>query len=680
MIRSHYMRACALATPFIALAVGLVATAMLFMRTSGYEQEFERLKLEQRAHAHIAAIQGGLDDVMLELQVVNQAFDIFNPISRRQFEAFSRLMLERFPYLQAFSTESFEMDGSRPQYKAVSQSDGDVTPMWTVRPEQRMDHTGRHQTFSVTMPILRSGPASQPRAVIGYTWAIVDTNALVANTLRTASLIDTAEVEISVYAGISTSPSDLVYHQKSSAHDNAVESLLPSFLRRTPIVISRTLDAAGVRWHVVATTHSAPFSPEALGSRLTLLAGILFSLMIGYWMHLQVSHARRIQHLVDERTTELLSINERLVHDIAARQQAEEDLRHAQQVLTVAQKLGHLGSWELDAASGKLQCSDELFRICGLEPQSFAPTIDGLLDIVHPDDRDATKRVLMATCDEGKDFRIESRIMHPDGSIRYMISVGEATHDQHGQLSKVAGSMLDITEQKQTELALRRSQEELRQLAAYQERIREDERKQIAREVHDALGSLLTGIKAYLSVSIERSASADRPADRLLTEACDLVDIASETVRELITELRPSVLDQLGIWEALRWYAEQIEKRTQIMCECLIDDSTLAVVMDPERSVAIFRIVQEALTNVLRHAQAWWVTIRATRQGNTIVIEVEDNGKGSDAASLRKGDSWGIVGMHERARYFGGEFEIVGTPGKGTVATLRLPLDSLITE
>lgn len=234
----------------------------------------------------------------------------------------------------------------------------------------------------------------------------------------------------------------------------------------------------------------------------------------------------------------------------------------------------------------------------------------------------------------------------------------------------------DISGRKRAELALRQSQEDLRKLAAHQETIREDERKRIAREVHDELGGLLTGIKAYVTVSAHRSSVAGAPPDKLLSDAAALIDSAIETVRRIITDLRPSVLDQLGVWAALEWYVGQIAERTGLDCRCDIDDALHGMLIDSERSTMLFRIVQEALTNVVRHADATRVTVRAAYHEGCVIIDIEDNGKGIEAERLLERDSWGILGMHERSHRFGGLVRINGKAGQGTVVTLRLPLDS----
>lgn len=355
-----------------------------------------------------------------------------------------------------------------------------------------------------------------------------------------------------------------------------------------------------------------------------------------------------------------------------------QDLLHAKYVLTVAQRVAHVGSWELDGATQEMQCSDELFRICGLEPQSVKPTLQFMLGLIHPADREAATAAIIATRDEGKEFRIQNRIVRPDGSIRHVVSVGEATRDKNGWVLKAIGALLDITEQKEAELALRQSQDQLRRLAAHQEHVREEERKHIARELHDELGSVLTGIKACLSVATERTTKGTVPIDSLLLEASDLTDQASGTMRKMITELRPSILDQLGVWDALHWIARQTENCGTLRCECIFTDAATTTPIDSDSSIALFRIAQEALTNVVRHAEASRVTICADRHGDSITLEIADNGKGNAMYNSPAATGWGIIGMQERARHLGGEFTLAGMPGKGTVASLHLPIHSSV--
>ena len=223
---------------------------------------------------------------------------------------------------------------------------------------------------------------------------------------------------------------------------------------------------------------------------------------------------------------------------------------------------------------------------------------------------------------------------------------------------------------------LEQAQRQLREVAAHQERIKEEERTRIAREIHDELGGVLTGIKSYLSFAIDSAQRGGLDADPHLIKASGLADSAIETVRRVITDLRPSVLDQLGIWAALEWYSDQFTTRTGIPCRIAIKDGIDddSVPMEPTRSTALFRILQESLTNISRHAAASNVDVQVQRDEQVIVVHIRDNGKGIAASDLLKPDAWGIAGMYERARYFGGAVEINPHRDGGTEIIVRMPL------
>ncbi|WP_084069201.1 response regulator [Paraburkholderia heleia] len=293
---------------------------------------------------------------------------------------------------------------------------------------------------------------------------------------------------------------------------------------------------------------------------------------------------------------------------------------------------------------------------------------------IHSDDLERVRAAFAARAGAHEPIRVEYRLIAKNGDVLWFRDENQAVFDDAGHQIFIQGILVDITQSKASEIALRHSREALRSLAAHQEAIKEDERKRIAQEIHDELGSLLTGIKAYVSVSVDRSVQAGHAPDPLLMDATRLADDAIEAVRRVITDLRPSVLDQLGVWEALEWYANQIEKRSDLVCECSIASDVVSVELGPERSTMLFRIVQETMTNVLRHAEASRVCVRATRSDDALLVAIADDGKGIEMEAL-KDQSWGILGMRERAYHFGGELTVSGRPGHGTSVLLTLPLE-----
>jgi signal transduction histidine kinase len=227
-------------------------------------------------------------------------------------------------------------------------------------------------------------------------------------------------------------------------------------------------------------------------------------------------------------------------------------------------------------------------------------------------------------------------------------------------------------ERRRAEERLRESHEQLRALSVYLQYVREEERTRIAREVHDELGQSLTGLKldlAWISGRLPRSQRV--LLDKLQTMA-DHVDSTIQSIRRIATELRPGILDDLGLVAALEWQANEFQNRTGILCNVTstLQDTSL----DSDLNTAFFRIFQETLTNIVRHANATRVDVNSTREGGMVILTVRDNGRGIMPAEIKDRRSIGLLGMEERAALLGGEFEITGEPGRGTLVTVRIPL------
>jgi two-component system sensor histidine kinase UhpB len=356
---------------------------------------------------------------------------------------------------------------------------------------------------------------------------------------------------------------------------------------------------------------------------------------------------------------------------LEAKRQAEAKFRTLVEQIQAITYISSLGE------SGSMQYVSPQIADLGFAPREWLAGREFHIKHIHPADRDATQKAIINSLVNGDPLRVEYRLIAKDGRELWFRDEAKAVVDESGRKLFQQGILVDITQSKAAEDALRQSQEALRSLAAHQETIKENERKRIAQEIHDELGGLLTGIKAYVSVSVERSVQGGMPRDPLLMDASHLADEAIEAVRRVIADLRPSVLDQLGVWEALEWYANEIEKRCSgLVCSCVIDATALSAAIDSERSTMLFRIVQETLTNVVRHAEASQVSIHAKEQGGVVVVKIQDDGKGIEAAPLHDRQSWGILGMHERAMHFGGVLTITSEAGLGTTVVLRLPLEN----
>ena len=227
-------------------------------------------------------------------------------------------------------------------------------------------------------------------------------------------------------------------------------------------------------------------------------------------------------------------------------------------------------------------------------------------------------------------------------------------------------------ERRRAEDKLRRSLEQLRALSVYLQFVREDERIRISRQVHDELGQALTGLKMDLYWLANRLPKKFRSVHEKTRAMSAHIDETIQTVRRIATELRPGILDDLGLVAAIEWQAQEFQKRTGI--ECVVTSDLKDTILDQDLNTAFFRIFQETLTNIIRHAQASRVDVHLQQEENTLVLEVKDNGRGISEAELNDTRSIGVLGMRERAALLQGEFNITGVAGQGTTVTVRIPL------
>ena len=214
-------------------------------------------------------------------------------------------------------------------------------------------------------------------------------------------------------------------------------------------------------------------------------------------------------------------------------------------------------------------------------------------------------------------------------------------------------------------------------MAAYLQRAREEERTHVAREIHDELGQSLTALK--MDIALLQDIVDEKIPENLrenltgkIYSASGLIDETVKTVRKISTDLRPAVLDNLGLLPAIDWQAEEFQNRTGINCETFITIEEIDLAQ--EYQTAVFRILQESLTNVMRHAAATLVTIEFRKDEDILVLEIKDNGKGISESNMQKVNSFGLIGIKERAYVFGGDAIINGIPGKGTSVLVKIPL------
>lgn len=318
-------------------------------------------------------------------------------------------------------------------------------------------------------------------------------------------------------------------------------------------------------------------------------------------------------------------------------------------------------------ARGFLTDFNEAFRellgydVATLREKHFA-------EFTHPDDL-PREQLLLAELAAGdrQNYRLEKRYQRADGQIVWIDISVAAVRDTAGRVLNFVAVIRDITESKHAEQALTESRQKLRALSAHQALMLEEDRKHIAREIHDELGQLLTTLKMELSLLRMRSADPDSVAGM-----SKLVDRTIDVVRQVATNLRPAALD-FGLLPAIEWLAKDFAARWGIACTATTDGSDIRVGED--LSTTVFRVVQESLTNVARHANATRVSITLRRTPHLLQLTVQDNGCGFDAALTRKKAGFGLFGMRERVLAAGGHLSIESAPGEGTTVIINLPLD-----
>jgi len=292
---------------------------------------------------------------------------------------------------------------------------------------------------------------------------------------------------------------------------------------------------------------------------------------------------------------------------------------------------------------------------------------------IHPEGRDgvigAIRAAVMAA---GRShYAHEYRFRRKDGSYRWVHDELQIIRDQGDQPMEIVGSWLDITERKHLENELEESHQLLRKLAEKAEILREQERKRIAREVHDELGQTLTALRMDVALINLRFGGQNAALLEKAQGMAVLLDQADRCVRNVVSNLHPAALD-MGVVPAIRWLCNEFSARTG--CSCVLNTVEEHVDLDEALAVAVFRIVQELLTNAARHAKASSVNITLARHDDGIHLEVRDNGKGFDPAAVAINKSFGLLGIRERAIALGGDVGLVSAPDQGTVVAIRLPV------
>ncbi|MEM5316964.1 AAA family ATPase [Paraburkholderia sp. JHI869] len=313
-----------------------------------------------------------------------------------------------------------------------------------------------------------------------------------------------------------------------------------------------------------------------------------------------------------------------------------------------------------------LEANDAFLRMVGYERDDLVSGRVRWRDLTPPEWRENAERALGQIAQTGRAQPAEKEYFRKDGT-RVPVVVGRAAFDVSGE--EGVAFVVDLTERKEAELRLRESYEMLRELTSRRETAREEERKHIAREMHDELGQHLTALRLKASILRMRLGKDNLELVEQSEALTTLVDETMQVVRGVIASLRPAALDT-GIVAALEWLAAGFNRSNRTVCQLRVHDED--IVVSEQRAIVLFRVAQEALTNVARHAGASEVIIMLEQTHGACVLEVRDDGLGFDPLTTRK-RSFGLAGMEERVLMLGGQFNVISSPGAGTVIKVKLP-------
>lgn len=359
-----------------------------------------------------------------------------------------------------------------------------------------------------------------------------------------------------------------------------------------------------------------------------------------------------------------------MIADITEQRQMENALLENRKTLQEAQRIAHIGSWKFDFANQRLECSDETFRILELEPATANLSCEAFLALLAPRDRQLVEQRYAQSIARRQPCDLEYRLVMPDGRVKHVHGRCETLYAEDGTPLRSIGTLQDVTASKETARQLEESNRLLKELSAHRESAREEEQRRIARNLHEELGQLLTSLRMRLSVMKVKFAPTLPEIEDSIAPLLGLVDQSIDGLRRTVADLRPKLLD-LGIVPALEYLAEDFTAHTGIECNLHIDEG---IALPDERGTALYRIVQEALTNVARHAQGTQVGVTLEFDADDLLLTIVDDGQGIDLEANRsKTKSFGLLGMKERSLMLGGEIDIRPGAAGGTEIVLRMP-------
>jgi PAS domain S-box-containing protein len=316
--------------------------------------------------------------------------------------------------------------------------------------------------------------------------------------------------------------------------------------------------------------------------------------------------------------------------------------------------------------------SEGCFDLLGLTPAELEQNPRLLIDCLHPEDAESFHQSMHLSALHATPWNWEGRIvLPPHGEIKW-VNLRAKYRKTDSEDTHWKGFMVNITQSKQAEIELLHSRQRLRELSSHIESIKEEERTRIAREIHDEIGVLLTALKMDLSWLALRLPSDNSALQEKTQDMASLLDTAGKAANNLVHSLRPGFLDCFGIVAAIEIEAREFTKRTGIPCNVIKSSDSFDI--SDEQSITLFRVFQETLNNIMKHAAASRVKVQILRKVKCIELVVSDDGRGFDDAARNKPRSFGLRGIQERIRQLGGKVKITSKPAEGTQIAVHLPV------
>ena len=366
----------------------------------------------------------------------------------------------------------------------------------------------------------------------------------------------------------------------------------------------------------------------------------------------------------------------------AEQERIKEDLRISEERWKFALEGSGDGVWDWNIQTNEVFFSKKWKEILGFNDDEIKNVFTEWENRLNPSDSKRVKDIIQEHFeDKTKEYEIEYRMLCKDGTYKWILDRGKViSFTPDGKPLRMLGTHSDISVRKNHEDEIYNSREKLRALAARIENVKEEERVNLARELHDNLGQSLTGLKmdiSWLSKRINNEALENHKTWIDKTKSMsDLIDNVIQDVRRISHELRPNLLDYLGLIPALEWYVEDFEKRTDINCKIKVN--TKNVILDKSTEISVFRILQEAFTNIIRHAFATKVVLMIKEDENYYLIELSDDGIGISDSKTNDIQSLGLTGMKERTIQFNGQLIISGSKNKGTRIIIKIPKRKIV--